>query len=131
MKPTFFFLCLLLSSLSFSAFAQKITQSETKVIQLKEVFTSLSIDEGIDIVLTENKAGEMLVEGNAKLLDMRLADGHLSLAKKYTGLSSPLKVYVPANYLTKIFMNGNGMLSSSTALSNHRIKILLAGEARV
>ncbi|HYO21115.1 MAG TPA: DUF2807 domain-containing protein [Flavisolibacter sp.] len=131
MKPTIFFLALLLSSLTFSAFAQKTSQNETKLIQLKEVFTSMSVDNDIDVVLTESKTGEMVVEGNAKLLDMRLSDGHLSLSKKQLGVSAPIKVHVPASYLSKIFMNGNGTLSSSAVLSNQKMKILLAGEAKI
>jgi hypothetical protein len=131
MKPTFIAICLLLSSLGFSAYAQKAAPSETQTIQLKEVFTSLSVDNDIQVVLTENTAGEMLVEGDVKSLDIQLVDGHLQLSKKQPAKLSPLKVYVPSVYLSKVYMNGNGSLSSASVLSNNRIRIILGGEARI
>ena len=129
MKPIIFSICLLLGSFGFTASAQKATP-ETKVIQLKEIFTSVSADDDIDIVLTDSKSGDLLVEGNTKALDVQLRDGHLQLAKSHH-TTNPVKVYVPAAYVSKIYMNGNGMLSSSSVLSGNRIKVVLAGESRI
>lgn len=128
MKPTIIALCLLLGSFGLSAFGQK--TPETKLIQLKEIFTSLSVDSDIHVVLTENKAGDILVEGDVKALDIQLNDGHLQLAKRHH-MTAPVKVYVPSAYLLKVYMNGTGSLSSSTVLSGQRLKVVLAGESKI
>ena len=106
-------------------------EPETKVIQLKEIITSLAVENDIHVVLTETKSGEILVEGQVNALDIHVSDGQLQLAKKYEKLNAPLKVYVPATYLSKVYMNGTGSLSSSTVLTSPRIKVILSGESTI
>ena len=115
MKPTLFFLCLLVSGLSFSAFAQK---APAKTIQFKEVFTNVSINGELSIVLTEGASDKITVEGDVVA---SVFDGHLSVAARNPRLASEMKVYIPASFLTRVFMNGNGSLSSATILPNQKM----------
>ena len=129
MKPLLFTIGLLLGSFGLSAFAQKATH-EPKHIQLQEIITSVSVNDDIDIVLTDSKANELLVDGNPKAVSVFVNDGHLQLAKTQQ-TAGVVKIYVPAAYVSKVFMNGTGELSSSAVLSGSRLKIVLAGESKI
>lgn len=129
MKPILIAISLLVSSLSFSVFAQKtVTEKAPKVIQFNEVFTTVSIDDDLEVVLTNGSSDKIVVEGDVKAT---IADGHLYIAARNPRLASGMKVFVPADYLSKVYMNGNGSLGSSTVLQNHRVKILLTAEAKI
>ena len=130
MKPTIFILCLLISSLSFSAFAQKSVPQEkaSKTIHFKEAFTNVSIDDDINVILTDGSSDKIMVEGDVKA---SVNDGHLYVAARNPRLAYGMKVYIPASFLTRVYMNGNGSLTSATILSNQKMKIYLAAESKV
>jgi hypothetical protein len=130
MKPTLIFICLLVSSLSFSAFAQKsgVQDKPAKTIHFKEVFTNVSIDDDVNVILTEGSSDKVVVEGDVKAT---VVDGHLYVSARNPRLAYGMKVYVPASFLTRIYMNGNGSLTSANILSNQKMKIYLAAEARI
>ncbi|HYH14289.1 MAG TPA: DUF2807 domain-containing protein [Flavisolibacter sp.] len=129
MKPKFF-LCLLISALSFSAFAQKsLPQEKTpRTIHFKEVFTNVSIDDDVNVILTEGSSDKIIVEGDVKAT---ITDGHLYVAARNPRLAYGMKVYIPASFLTKVYMNGNGSLTSANILSNQKMKIYLTAEAKI
>ena len=130
MKPILFFVSLLVSSLSFSAFAQKSSIEETpaKVIQFKEVFTMVSVDDNLEVVLTNGSSDNILVDDNVKAT---LSEGHLYVSAKNPQLAAGNKVLIPANFLSRVYMNNNGSLRSETVLSNQKVKIYLASEAKI
>jgi hypothetical protein len=130
MKPTLFFICLLVSSLSFSAFAQKSegTDKTPKAIHFKEIFTTVSIDDDMEIVLMDGNSDKIVVEGDVKA---SVSDGHLYVSAKNPRLASGIKVFIPASFLSRVYMNGNGSLSSASVLHNQKVKIYLASEARI
>ena len=130
MKPILFFVSLLVSSLSFSAFAQKSSIAETpaKVIQFKEVFTMVSVDDNLEVVLTNGSSDNILVDDNVKAT---LSEGHLYVSAKNPHLTTGNKVLIPANFLSRVYMNNNGSLRSETVLSNQKVKIYLASEAKI
>lgn len=131
MKPKFLFLCLLLSTIGLSAFAQKMAPQDTKKIQLTETVTTLYVEDDITVVLTDSKADHLSVEGDAKAVLATITDGQLVLSARKTYGATGVTVYVPAGSLSKVFLNGTGSLSSSEILSNQRIKIFLASEAKI
>lgn len=130
MKPILFFVSLLMSSLSFSAFAQKSSSAETpaKIIQFKEVFTTVSIEDDLEVVLTDGNSDNIAIDGNVKAT---LSEGQLFLSAKNPRIAARNKVVIPANFLSRVYMNGNGSLSSENVLRNSRVKIYLASEARI
>lgn len=131
MKPKFFFICLLFSTIGLSAFAQKTAPQDTKKIQLTETVTTLIVEDDITVVLTDSKADYVSVEGNPKAVQANIVDGQLVLSARRSFGTSDVTVYVPAGQLSKVFLNGTGSLSSSEILSNQRIKIFLASEAKI
>jgi len=132
MKPKFFFICLLLSSLGFSSFAQESPKMDgsAKTVQFNETYHSLSIQDNITVILTEGKSDKIFIEGNAKAVDARVSDGHLTLSAG-SRFTEDVKVYVPADFVSKVYMNAAGSLNSAATLSNSKIKIYLAAEARI
>ena len=130
MKPILIAITLLVNSLSFSAFAQKsgVAEKSTKVIQFQEVFTTVSIDDDLEVVLTNGTSDKIAVNGDVKAT---IADGHLYISARNPRLAPGMKVFIPADFLSKVYMNGNGSLSSASVLQNQKVKILLASEARI
>jgi hypothetical protein len=131
MKPKFLFLCLLLSTIGLSAFAQSTAPQAAKKIQLTEAVSTLIVEDDITVVLTDSKADHLSVEGDAKAVLATIVDGQLVLSARKSFGASDVTVYVPAGQLSKVFLNGTGSLSSSEILSNQRIKIFLASEAKI
>jgi len=130
MKPKFLFLCLLLSSIGLSAFAQK-TAPQDKKIHLTETTTTLVVEDDITVILTDSKADYLSVEGDPKAVLATIVDGQLTLSARKSYGGSNVTVYVPAGHLSKVFLNGTGNLTSSDVLSNQKIKIYLASEAKI
>ena len=130
MKPILIAISLLVSSLSFSAFAQKsnVSEKSPKLINFKEVFTTVSVDDDMEVILTEGASDKIVVDGDVKA---SVSDGHLYVAARNPRLASGTKVFIPSAFLSKVYMNGNGSLSSAAVLRNQKVKILLASEARI
>jgi hypothetical protein len=129
MKPKLFFLCLLVSAFSFSAFAQKsAVDKAAKTIHFNEVFTNVSIDDDVDVILTEGSSDKVVVDGDVKAT---VIDGHLYLAARNPRLAYGMKIYVPSSLVTRVYVNGNGSLTSRDILSNRKMKVYLTSEARI
>ena len=136
MKPKFFMAALLLCSLSFSAFAQKSKSADpfSKLIRFDEGYSSLIIDEGISVVLTEGNSNEIIIKGvekSVKKVTVKVDDGRLVLTNLQPGVQSDVKVYVPASFLNKVNINGASELTSASILNNPKLRVIVAGEGRV
>lgn len=132
MKPKFFFAALVLSVLSFAAFAQKPAVSEPQTaVRFSESFSSVILESNIAVILTPGKSNEITIEGDAKLIEARVTDGALHLVTRGNVLPGTLTVYVPANDISKVYLNADGSLRTATALSNSKLHILLGAEARI
>ena len=119
---------LLVSSLSFSAFAQKKDLSNPKHIQFKEVFTTASIEDDVQIILTNGASDKITVDGDVSAY---VSDGQLYIRAKNPYLAAGTKAFIPADFLARVYMNGNGSLSSASLLRNQKVKIYLASELNV
>ena len=130
MKPKLFFLCLLVSVFSFSAFAQENAgvDKTVKTIHFNEAFTSVSIDDDVNVILTEGSSDKVVIDGD---VIATVIDGHLYLAARNPRLASGLKIYVPSSLVTQVYVNGNGSLTSGDVLSNPKMKVYLTSEARI
>jgi uncharacterized protein YabE (DUF348 family) len=130
MKPILIVFSLLVSSLSFSAFAQKsdVAQKSPKVIHFQEVFTTVSIEDDMEIILTDGNSDKIAVDGDVKAV---VSEGHLYVSARNPRLASGMKVFIPSAFLARVFMNGNGSLSSASVLRNQKVKVLLASEAKI
>jgi hypothetical protein len=130
MKPILIAISLLVSSLSFSAFAQKSdgTEKSPKLIHFKEAFTIVSIDDEMEVILTDGASDKIAADGDVKAV---VSEGHLYVSARNPRLAAGTKVFIPSGYLSRVYMNGNGSLSSASVLHNQKVKILLASEAKI
>ena len=136
MKQKFLLICLMLSAMGFSSFAQnsKVSEPFSKTVKLKEECTSLVIEDNLSVILTESASNNITIVGDirdVKKTGVSITDGRLVLSYALRDLPSEVKVYVPAALLGKVFINGKGTLSSSTVLKNKTLKIFLAEEGKV
>jgi hypothetical protein len=132
MKPKLFLAALLLVAASTAAVAQKSKPTPpSTTVHFSEAFTSLVVDDNLNVVLTEGTSPDILVEGDAKSLVAREVDGSLLLSFQKTYSANQTTVYVPASLLSKVYLNGTGTLRSATTLQNRQLKIILTDEARV
>lgn len=134
MKPKFLFLALLLMALATTAFSQKHKANDNRstTIRFSETFTTVSINDDLNVVLIEGALPEITVEGTAKhAIEAKVTDGHLYLGSRGQSAAPKGKVYVPVGLLTKVFVHGNGVLQSASVLNHNRLKVFLAGEAKI
>jgi hypothetical protein len=134
MKPKFLSACLMLFVISFSAFAQKSSVGDpvSKTVKLDEPFTSLLIASDLPVILTEGDSNNIVVEGDArdiKKVGVSIVDDRLTLTDSRPQARPDVKVYVPATFLNKVYVNGKANLSSSSVLHNKNLKIFLSEEA--
>jgi hypothetical protein len=130
MKPILIAISLLVSSLSFSAFAQKGQGPEKspKVIQFQEAFTTVSVEDDMEIILTDGHSDKIAIDGDVRAV---VSDGHLYVSARNPRQAHAMKVFIPSAFLSKVFLNGNGSLSSASVLRNQKVKIFLASEAKI
>lgn len=130
MKPILIAISLLVSSLNFSASAQKVAGPEKppKVIQFKENFTAVTVDDDLEIILTDGASDKITADGDVRAM---VSDGHLYVSARNPRLAARTKVFIPSAFLSKVNMNGNGSLGSAVVLQNKKVRILLASEAKI
>jgi hypothetical protein len=126
----------MLSVISFSSFSQnsKALAPVSKTVNLTEAYSSLLIENNLSVILTESASPTIKIEGDArdvKKVGVFVTDGQLVLTYAQPNLQPDVKLYVPAAFLTKVFMNGKAMLSSSAVLKNKKLKIYMAEEGQV
>jgi len=124
----------MLLAVSFSAFAQKSSVSDpvSKTVKLDETFTSLLITNDLSVILTESASNEIVIEGDArdiKKVEVSIVDNRLVLASSRPQVRLDVKVYVPAAFLNKVYIDGKANLSSSSTLRNKNLRIFLSEEA--
>ena len=136
MKPKLILPLLLAGAISFSSFANPVNDKEpaSKVVNLKEAYTSLVIESNIKVVLMESSASDVTLTGDErdiKKVRVRVSDGKLILTSLDQIVKPDVTVYIPANLLTRIDVNGKAQLSSAQILSNQKLKVVLADEATI
>jgi hypothetical protein len=136
MKPRLFLPLLLATTISFSSFANTTSHTEpaSRVVSLKEKYTSMVIESDLAVVLTESNSTEIVLKGNErdiKKVRVKVQDGNLILTSLDYIIKPDVTIYVPANLLTRINVNGKARLSSDNTLSNEKLKVVIADEATV
>lgn len=136
MKKRFFTIALaLITSLGTAlATGKESKEPASYKIQLEKRFTSLQIDNDINVVLTNSTSNEIVVEGNMpdiKSVAATVADGRLSLWMTGAKRGNTVTVYVPASMLDFISVNGESQLSTNTVLSNPKLEVEVNGLCKI
>ena len=129
MKPNFFVTILLLTGVSLASFAQN--QKPSSTLHFSESITSLNIDGDMTVVLVEGTSSDVVVDGDPKDIFAKQTDGHLSLVGRIDRSVAYAKVYVPAGFLSRVYVNGAAVLKSASTLSNRNLKIFMQAEGKV
>jgi hypothetical protein len=107
---------------------------ESLKITIPVPVTSLVINEGITVVLTNETSREITVEGNhaeQNPLKLELTDGKLTLTRRTTIQGEKLLVYIPATNLRSVSINGVSTLQSNVVLPLKKLNIVLAAECDI
>lgn len=137
MKKSLFISLALLATVSLTAAAQKQAPAKTYTTTLVSYgtpFTKIVVNDGIELVLTENSQDKIWFDGKAKHLDKltwEIKDGTLYLAGKNGSLKGKARVVVCVKKLRNIEVNGDSWVHSSGYLSSPLLDVLVNGEAMV
>ncbi len=127
----------LLLTITLSANAQK--EQPTKIyvstaISHEKHFSNIVVNDGIDLVLTENSQYKIWFDGKEKNLEKvkwEVKDGTLYLASRSGSLKDKVKAYVYVQQLNHIRVNGDSWVKSSGYLTSPSLSVLVNGEALV
>ena len=92
------------------------------------------VNDGIELVLTENNQDKIWFDGKTKHLDKlqwEVKDGTLYLAGKSGSLKDKVRVNVCVQKLRNIVVNGDSWVHSSGYLLSPALDVLVNGEALV
>ncbi len=127
----------ILLTVSLTSSAQKDAPSKLQAstpISYHNRFTNIVVNDGIDLVLTENTQDKIWFEGKSKHIDKlkwEIKDGTLYLASKNGSLKDRVKVNVYVQQLTNIRVNGDSWVKSSGYLTSPSLDVMINGEALV
>jgi hypothetical protein len=117
--------------LSVGAFAQdKVKATIIKKVKIEQPVTSLVINDGIRVVLMDDLGNELMIEGlpaSVKNLAISSSKGE-TIISKGAGKAKSSAVYIPANFLKKIIINGPSIVSSYQPISLAMLDITVGGE---
>jgi hypothetical protein len=127
----------LLMTVTLGASAQK--EPASKIVHNSPVsyhtpFTNIVVNDGIDLVITENSNDKIWFDGKAKNLEKlkwEIKDGTLYLASKNGSLKDKVKVNVYVQKLTNIEVNGDSWVKSGGYLNSPALDVYINGEALV
>jgi len=137
MKNKLFIPLALMFAVSLTAAAQKESPSKlypATPISYSSSFSKIVVNDGIDLVLTENTQDMIWFDGKSKHLDKvkwEIKEGTLYLSSKGGSLKDKVKVNVFVQNLNNIEVNGDSWVRSSGYLSSPKLDVLINGEALV
>lgn len=135
MKKTILFFIALFSLIQISAFSQdRINDKKDPVIYSEEEIRTISVSDGVDVILLQGKEDRQSVKlpdeslGKVKVNFFR---GNLQLAKKNKFSKERVIVYVEVFGLQSVTLRGNSFITSKGVLDIDGLQVNLDGEARL
>lgn len=135
MKQKFLFFIALFSLVQLTAFSQKKENDKREpVIYSEEEIRSISVSEGVDVILLqgiEERQSVKLPDESLGLVKINLSRGTLQLSKKNKFSKERVLVYVEVYALQSITLKGNSFVTSKGILEADNLQVNLDGEARL
>ena len=137
MKKKLFIPIALIFAVSLSAAAQKETPSKFQAstpVSYQQAFNNIVVNDGIDLVLVENRQDKIWFDGKQKNVDKlkwQIKDGTLYLSSTQGSLKDKVRVNVYVQGLTYILVNGDSWVKSSGYLNSPALDVVINGEALV
>jgi Putative auto-transporter adhesin, head GIN domain len=119
--------------LALGSFAQDGTEKKVviKKIQFKEATTSLVVNDGISIVLMDEPGAEIIIEGisaTVESVEVTGSRGEIIVSSRLSASRKPVVVYVPANFIKKITINGASLIGSYQVLPIQDLDVIINGD---
>jgi Putative auto-transporter adhesin, head GIN domain len=128
------FLAAIVAVISISSFAKVAKETSSRTVQLDAAITSLVINDGVDVVLTDATESAIIFEGEASEIEKAsfgFSTGQLSISSECESESKRLVVYVPAHLLKTMEINGASKVTSQETISTPNLKVTINGACSI
>lgn len=119
--------------LSFAAMTKAAPAKEQPAffsISITDAITSISVSNGISVVLVEDATGDIIVTGEDKYVsrvDYFVSKGKLTIRSKKGSLKNKVTVTVPVNNLCTLIVNDNSVVTSKGWLESNLLTVIMKG----
>lgn len=99
-------------------------------ISITDAITSISVSNGISVVLVEDATGDIIVTGEDKYVsrvDYFVSKGKLTIRSKKGSLKNKVTVTVPVNNLCTLIVNDNSVVTSKGWLESNLLTVIMKG----
>lgn len=110
------------------------TPANNRKIENNEPFQKIVIADNLNVMLVDEDASTIIVEGSAALLDeikLSVTKGTLSIKSTNKNTASKAIVYVPVKYLSSIEIMNNSAVYSPDIIQSDDLKVLVTGDCKI
>jgi hypothetical protein len=110
-------------------FAQNKNESIVKKVKAGEAITSLVINDDVQVVLMDKTGTEIFIEGEPAIVEkvmLTQKNGELSIGSN-AFFTRPVVVCVPANFISRIAINGDSKMISYQLLPVSSLDVIING----
>ncbi len=134
MKQIFTLAVALLSFAATTKAAPAKEQTASFSISIPAVVTSISVSNGINVILVEDATGEITVTGEQKFVarvEYKVVNGTLIIKSKKGSLKNKVTVTVPVNNLRTLIVNDNSTVTNKGWLESNLLTVIMKGMGNV
>lgn len=134
MKQLFTLAVALLSLAATTKAAPAKEQTSSFSIAIPAVVTSVSVSNGINVVLVEDPTGDITVTGEDKFVarvEYKVVNGTLIIRSKKGSLKNKVTVTVPVNNLRTLIVNDNATVTNKGWLESNLLTVIMKGSGNV
>jgi hypothetical protein len=130
------FITLIALVLGINSFAQQTEEkrTETRNLSFSSPVTSITLNDGVNLVLIDDVTNDVFVEGRAGFVhsvDIQFENGQLTISSTNTSEEKPVAVFVSARYLREIVVNGASIVGSYQTLKNNSLNVTINGNCKL
>lgn len=128
------FLAAIVAVISISSFAKVAKETSSRSVKLDAPITSLVINDGVDVVLTDATGSDIIFEGEVSEIEKAsfgFSAGQLSISSESEAESKRLVVYVPGHLLKTMEINGASKVTSQETISTPNLKVTINGACSI
>ncbi len=103
-------------------------------ISIPAVVTSVSVSDGINVILVEDPSSDITVTGEDKFVarvEYSVVNGTLTIKSKKGSLKNKVTVTVPVNNLRTLIVNGNATVTNKGWLESNLLTVIMKGMGNV
>ncbi|CAN5406163.1 hypothetical protein BH11BAC3_BH11BAC3_26770 [soil metagenome] len=131
-KLALFILATIITAMGFSQ-TNLLDIVTVKKIKVDVPITSLKVYNNIEVVLQDDKNSGIEIAGEKNAVEsttVKFIGGELIITQHEAAYNENVIVYVPANYLGYVYIQGASKISSYDTLHNEAINVVINGEGK-